>query len=255
MPTISSSSPTGCAELKPLARGIAPLAGWGDGEIVARRSDAPHDLPVGFRGYDRASTDALLAKLDEKRAALARERDELRQQLEDLTRDVEEYRKRSDAVADALVTAQRMALDLRANAEAEIAEQRREAEGLLAEAEAEIAERERDLAAEREKLVDAGNEIRAEARADATEIVREARIRADRLIDEVLDALRAYEDDADGFLSESRTRLVSLVRELIDRIPGSAPAAPEEQPAEVDTEVVAGSGVDTDSSVADSAAA
>ena len=48
-----------------------------------------------------------------------------------------------------------------------------------------------------------------------------------------------YEDDADGFLSESRTRLVSLVRELIDRIPGSAPAAPEEQPAEVETEIVA----------------
>ena len=118
MPTISSRSPTGCAETKPLARGIAPRTGWGDGAIVARRSDAPHDLPVGFRGYDRASTDALLAKLDERAAALPRERDDLRRQVDDLTRDVEEYRHRSDAVADALVTAQRIALDLRANAEA-----------------------------------------------------------------------------------------------------------------------------------------
>lgn len=219
---------------------------------MARRSDAPHDLPVGFRGYDRASTDALLAKLDERSAALTRERDDLRRRVDDLTRDVEEYRHRSDAVADALVTAQRIALDLRANAEAEIAEQKREVDGFRADAEAEIAELHREVDAEREKLVDAGNEIRAEARADATEIVREARIRADRLIDEVLDALRAYEEDADGFLSDSRTRLVSLVRELIDRIPGTAPAAPEDQPAEVDTEVVA---EDDGTPVADSAAA
>jgi cell division initiation protein len=221
---------------------------------VARRSDAPHDLPVGFRGYDRASTDALLAKLFERSASLTRERDDLRRQVDHLTQDVEEYRERSEAVADALVTAQRIALDLRANAEAEIAERQREIDGLRAEAEAEIAEREREVEAEREKLQDVGNEIRAEARADATEIVREARIRADRLIDEVLDALRAYEEDADGFLSESRTRLVSLVRELIDRIPGSAPAAPEE-PAEVDTEIVADADADTGTSVADSAAA
>jgi cell division septum initiation protein DivIVA len=206
---------------------------------VARRSNAPHDLPVGFRGYDRASADALLTKLDERNAALMRERDELWRQVNDLTGEVEEYRKRSDAVADALVTAQRMALDLRANAEAEIAEQRREVDGLRDAAEAAFAEREREVESEREKLVDAGNEIRSEARADATEIVREARIRADRLIDEVLDALRAYEDDADGFLSESRTRLVSLVRELIERIPGTAPSVPEEQPDEVETEIVA----------------
>ncbi|MGN6798015.1 MAG: DivIVA domain-containing protein [Gaiellaceae bacterium] len=222
---------------------------------MARRSDAPHDLPVGFRGYDRASTDALLSKLNERNAALSRERDDLSKQVSELKRDVEEYRHRSDAVADALVTAQRIALDLRANAEVEIAEQIREIDSLRAEAEAAIAEREREVEAAREKLVDVGNEIRAEARADATEIVREARIRADRLIDEVLDALRAYEDDADGFLSESRTRLVSLVRELIDRIPGSAPAAPEEQPAEVDTEIVAETNASGDTPVADSAAA
>ncbi len=219
---------------------------------MARRSDAPHDLPVGFRGYDRVSTDALLAKLDDRGAALSRERDDLSRQVSDLKREVDEYRHRSEAVADALVTAQRMALDLRANAEAEIAEQERRAYDLRALAEAEIAEREREVESAREKLVDAGNEIRAEARADATEIVREARIRADRLIDEVLDALRAYEEDADGFLSDSRTRLVSLVRELIDRIPGTAPVAPEEQPAEVETEIVAEA---DDAPVADSAAA
>ena len=219
---------------------------------MARRSDAPHDLPVGFRGYDRVSTDALLAKLDDRGAALSRERDDLSRQVSDLKREVDEYRHRSEAVADALVTAQRMALDLRANAEAENAEQERPAYDLRPLAEAEPAERDRAVESAREKLVDAGNEIRAEARADATEIVREARIRADRLIDEVLDALRAYEEDADGFLSDSRTRLVSLVRELIDRIPGTAPVAPEEQPAEVETEIVAEA---DDAPVADSAAA
>jgi len=222
---------------------------------VARRTDAPHDLPVGFRGYDRARADALIAKLEEHSAALGRERDDLWRQVNDLTRDVEEYRQRSEAVADALVTAQRIALDLRAAAEAEIAEQRREVDGVFAVGEADLADQRRELEGEREKLVDVGNEIRAEAREDATEIVREARIRADRLIDEVLDALRSYEGDTDEFLSDSRTKLVSLVRELIDRIPGSAPAAPDEVPAEVETEIVAEVDVDTDSSVADSAAA
>jgi cell division septum initiation protein DivIVA len=222
---------------------------------VARRSDAQHDLAVGFRGYDRASTDALVAKLAERNAAVVRERDDLWRQVNELTHDLEEHRKRSDAVADALVTAQRMALDLRAAAEAEIAEQRREVDGLLAVAQADLADQRRELESEREKLVDVGNEIRTEAREEATEIVREARIRADRLIDEVLEALRAYEGDTDEFLSDSRTRLVSLVRELIDRIPGTAPSVPEELPAEVETEIVAEAEVDTDTSVADSAAA
>jgi cell division septum initiation protein DivIVA len=207
---------------------------------VARRPEVQHDLPVGFRGYDRASTDALFTQLFERNVALGRERDDLRRQLEDLTRDVEDYRKRSEAVADALVTAQRIAIDLRASAEAEIAEQRREAEELLAFAEAELDEERRELESERAKLVDVGNEIRTEAREEATEIVREARIRADRLIDEVLDALRVYEGSTDEFLSESRTKLVSLVRELIDRIPGTAPSSPEEEP--VDTEIVADAG-------------
>jgi cell division septum initiation protein DivIVA len=215
---------------------------------VARRSDVQnqHDLPVGFRGYDRASTDALFTQLLERNVALGRERDDLRQQVSDLSRDVAEYRLRSDAVADALVTAQRIALDLRANAEAEIAEQRREVDGLMAVAEAELELQRRELEGEREKLVDTGNEIRAEAREEATEIVREARIRADRLIDEVLDALRVYEGNTDEFLSESRTKLVSLVRELIERIPGTAPSVPEETPEPVETEIVA----DADSAAA-----
>jgi cell division septum initiation protein DivIVA len=219
---------------------------------VARRPEVQHDLPVGFRGYDRASTDALFTQLLERNVALGRERDDLRQQLSDLMRDLEDYRKRSDAVADALVTAQKIAIDLRANAEAEIAEQRREADDQLAAAEAELSVQRLELEAEREKLVEVGNEIRTEAREEATEIVREARIRADRLIDEVLDALRAYEGSTDEFLSESRTKLVSLVRELIDRIPGSAPNAPEADPEPVDTEIVADGDVETS---ADSAAA
>lgn len=222
---------------------------------MARRSDAPHDLPVGFRGYDRASTDALLAKLEARSTALSRERDDLWKQVNDLTNDLDDYRKRSEAVADALVTAQRMAIDLRAAAEAEIAEQRREVDGRLAVAEADLEAQRRELEGEREKLVDVGNEIRSEAREEATEIVREARIRADRLIDEVLDALRVYEGNTDEFLSESRTRLVSLVRELIDRIPGTAPSVPDEAPEPVETEIVAEADVETESSVADSAAA
>ena len=201
-----------------------------------------------------ASTDALLAKLVERSAALTRERDDLWRQVNELTTDVEEYRKRSEAVADALVTAQRMALDCGRTRRPRSKSGSARSTACVHRAEAELAEREREVASEREKLLDVGNEIRSEARADATEIVREARIRADRLIDEVLDALRAYEDDADGFLSDSRTRLVSLVRELIERIPGSAPHAPEE-PAEVETEIVAEADEADHAPAADSAAA
>ena len=59
---------------------------------MARRSDAPHDLRVGFRGYDRAGTDELIAKLEARTSALSRERDELCQQLNELKRDIDDHR-------------------------------------------------------------------------------------------------------------------------------------------------------------------
>ena len=171
---------------------------------MSRASEAQPELPVGFRGYDREATDAILAQLGEHNTALASERDDLRRQVDELAQELEYHRGRVKAVADALVTAQVVAVDLREAAEAEIERQRREA------------------VAEQQLLTDEGLAIRAKARQDATEIIREARIRADKLIDEVVAALEEYRHDTDHFLSGTRERLDSLVRDLLGRIPGSA---------------------------------
>jgi cell division septum initiation protein DivIVA len=164
------------------------------------------ELPVGFRGYERAATDAFLATLEGRFAALAHERDELRRQVSELKGEVEQHRSRLQAVGDALVTAELVAGDLRERAEAEIGEQRRQA------------------AEERLQMAEEGNALRNRARQEAAEIVREARLRADRLIEEVVAALEGYRVDTDQFLAGTRERLDALVRELLARIPGSAPA-------------------------------
>ena len=179
-------------------------------------TDLRPDLPTSFRGYDRAATDALLAKLDDARLVLVRERDELRREVESLRHDVEQHRERTQAVADALVTAQMVANELRAKAEGDLAEERRE------------------LAASKERLEHEADELRERARHEATEIVRESRVRADRVIDEVAHALRNYRTDTDEFLEEARLRLDSLVQEVLERMPASVPAPPLE--VEIDVE-------------------
>ncbi len=171
---------------------------------MSTTSESQRELPVGFRGYDRTATDALLARLEEGHRALAGERDALRVQVEKLTRELGQNQERMRVVADALVTAQLIAVNLRESAEADIENERREA------------------AEERQRMVDEGAAIRAKARQQATEIIREARIRADRLIDEVVAALVEYRRDTDQFLDGTRERLDSLVHDLLDRIPGSA---------------------------------
>lgn len=165
-------------------------------------------LPVALRGYDREATDALLHDLEQRRTALVRERDALLGEVDTLRTELEEHRARVQAVADALVTGQQVARDLRSAAEAEIAD--------------ELAK----VAEERLKLVDEGDSIRADARQEATEIVREARIRAERLAHEVVAALREYQLDTDQFLERTRERLDSLVGDLVGRIPATAPEQP-----------------------------
>jgi cell division septum initiation protein DivIVA len=168
------------------------------------------ELPVRFRGYDREAAGALFATQEQRYRMLAQERDDLQRRVHELTGELEQHRHRAEAVADALVTAQKIAVDLRAAAEAEIDELRR------------------GVAEERDHLVDEGTAIRAEARQAATEIVREARIRADRLIEELVGALVAYQHETEDFVSGSGERLTSLVHDLLTRMPGSAPELPPE---------------------------
>jgi cell division septum initiation protein DivIVA len=192
-----------------LARGI-PEAARGDETVLIESMDFRPDLPSAFRGYDRTATDALLAQLDDARLALARERDELRRQFEAVQHDLDQHRERAQAVGDALVTAQLLAQELRAKAESQLAEERRE------------------LGAAREKLDQEADDLRSHARHEATEIVREARVRADRVIDEVANALGNYRTDTDEFLESARVKLDALVQEVLERMPASVPAPSRE---------------------------
>jgi DivIVA protein len=168
-------------------------------------ADPKRALPVAFRGYDRAATDAALATLEQRQLALAAERDELHSRLDRLVLELEEHRRRSQAVADALVTAQLVADDVRAQAEVAIEAERRKVDE------------------ERRRIDDEAAGIRAEARQEATEVVREARIRAERLIAEVVEALEAYQRETSQFVTGTSERLAELVGDILGRIPGSAP--------------------------------
>jgi cell division septum initiation protein DivIVA len=175
---------------------------------VAKDHESLPSIPVGFRGYDRTATDAVLAALEKHSSELARERDELTAKVDELLRELEQRRSLEQAVADALVSAQMAAGDIRLAAEREVSERRREVEE------------------EREKLVEEGTAIRATARREATEIVREARLRAERMIEEVLAALEELQHETDVFVGGTRERLSTLVGDLLQRLPGSAPEQP-----------------------------
>jgi hypothetical protein len=185
---------------------------------MAKPASSPSELPVRLRGYDRAAAGALFAAQEQRHRLLTQERDDLRRRVDELADELERHKIRAEAVADALVTAQKIALDLRASAEAEIEQERR------------------GVAEEREQLFEEGVAIRAEARQEATEIVREARIRADRLIEEIVAALEAYQHEAEDFVSGSGERLTSLVHELLTRMPGSAPEPLPELLPELESE-------------------
>jgi cell division septum initiation protein DivIVA len=184
---------------------------------MSSSKDKRLDLPSAFRGYDRAATDDLVRRLEVELDALLSERSKLRSELEATSGELEQLRRRESAVTDALVSAQQVAAGVRAQAEAERAEQHREVAGL------------KDAAA-----VEA-TEIREHARQEATEIVRESRVRADRVVDEVAIALKGYHADTDEFLDEARTRLDTLVQGVLERIPATAAPVQAEADAPAET--------------------
>jgi cell division septum initiation protein DivIVA len=178
--------------------------------------DLRHAIPTTFRGYDRERTNAVMQALGDEIKSVKWERDDLRRRLEEAAAELEDHRERSRAVADALVSAQEVAAGVRAQAEAERAEQQREVAGVKDAASADA------------------SAIRERARHEATEIVRESRIRADRVIDEVAVALTGYREDTDHYLDDARTKLDTLVQGVLERIPASAAPAPVEAEPELE---------------------
>jgi cell division septum initiation protein DivIVA len=170
----------------------------------AKPLEAPPDLPVVFRGYDRKATDAFLHKLEESFHRLTAERDGLRRRIDDLEDELAHHRSRSQAVADALISAQTLAHEVRAAAEREIESDRRDAS-----------------TAKSFALEEAG-EIRAKAQQEAAELVHQAREQANRMIDEVQRGIREQQHEAEHILENTKERLGALVSDLLNRIPASS---------------------------------
>ena len=225
------------------------------------------ELPVSFRGYDRAATDAFLSDLEASYRALLTERDdakgrvaEMETKLTELERELAEHREQSQAVSDALITAEQLKAlgerdgqSLKDEAEREAAETRAQAEqhaeNLRAAADNEVSEvraaaqqqaeailRDADVAKADTEQQAAETLARAEREAD--EVVREAESRAARLVAGVERDLQERQHEAEDFLDDTRERLSSLVRDLFGRVTRST-----------------GEGAATDDLVADSASA
>lgn len=88
------------------------------------------DFARAMRGYDQARVDEFLDLAAERMEELVRENTALAARLEGLASSVDQYRERERALNDALVSAQQLREDMRAQAE-------REAELILREARAE----------------------------------------------------------------------------------------------------------------------
>ncbi len=153
-----------------------------------------------LRGLDADAVREFLGELAEQLEDEARNRGELRAQLARLTQEADEYRRRADAVNEALVAAQR-------TAEATIARAEAEAQRIIADAES-LSERMVDDAARRAENIELViNQLRGRRRA--------ARADLKRLV-EVLGGAARDDDAAEQRENEAPT--VSFLR----RRPGDA---------------------------------
>ena len=102
-------------------------------------------LGKGFRGYRRTSVDGVLAEIADSFEDVWRERADLADTVEALEHDLKRHRELEELLRTTLVSAERAAVELKANA-------RREADTIVAEAHAEARAVTRRAAAERERL-------------------------------------------------------------------------------------------------------
>lgn len=165
--------------------------------LTPRRIQTSH-LPRALRGYDRAATDQLIREVSEGYEEIWLERKGLRQQIEQLSSEIEELRQREGLVGEAVLAGERAAEEIRATAQ-------READAILDEAKA-TAERILRLAEEERKQVES-TVSRARAAID--------RIRSDfsALLADALDRLGTEEPTLE---SEAESGLRGELRLLED---------------------------------------
>lgn len=172
-----------------------------------------NELPSSFRGYDRAATDAFLARVEEGYRGLVAERDELLDRLaraesrsEALERELSDFREQAHALGRALVRAE----ELRVEAERDAEAIRSEAERFASEVQ-EQAERAAEAAAHeaestRTLFERQAAEARERAHREAENILSQASRRADDLV-----------VDAEELMNSAKEHLTGLVRDLFER--------------------------------------
>jgi cell division septum initiation protein DivIVA len=173
-----------------------------------RPLERPPDLTIGRRGYDVAATDAFLGRLEQSFHELTTERDALKQQVAALEKELVHHREQHDAVADALITAETLAREVRSRADAEVESDRAEAAAAKESAESDAAE------------------IRANAQRDADTLLAEAKVQSAKLVDQMQEDVRTKQHEAETILDDAKARVESLVHELLDRLPAEQ-AQPE----------------------------
>jgi cell division septum initiation protein DivIVA len=154
-----------------------------------RPLERPPDLTIGRRGYDVPATDAFLARLEVSFHELTTERDALKQQVAALEQELVHHREQHDAVADALITAETLAREVRSRAEAEIENDRAEAAASRQSAESEAAE------------------IRAKAQQDADAILAEAKVQSAKLVEQMQEDVRTKQHEAESILDDAKARV------------------------------------------------
>ena len=110
----------------------------------------------GFRGYAEEEVDEFLDEVVREFEILLRERDQMRQQLDDAERQIAQFKQMEDHMQRALVIAQQSADEVRGSAQREadlvVREAQQRAEQMLDEARHTVREVERDLSDRRREL-------------------------------------------------------------------------------------------------------
>jgi cell division initiation protein len=187
--------------------------------VLANRSNQLPDLPTSFRGYDRDTIDQYLEQVEAGYLGLAAERDELREQVEELTRELKRYRKREDKVTEQLARAEQVAAGLKVQAQREIEEER-----------AKLADDRRALEIEQAKVQRQNELLKSNAQAEAEAIVASARAEAERTTYELTARASAERDAAERVLDDTRARLAAMVTDLIKQLPVGTAGTPGARP-------------------------
>lgn len=180
---------------------------------------------ASFGGYNMAMVDEFLDLLTEDYTALYKENATLKAKMKVLVEKVEEYRSTEDAMRKALLTAQRMADEMLAEAEAKKAEVLGKAE---AEARARMAELQKQISDEQARLTAA-----REATAAYVGKLKELHQHEMDFLS-TLSTLSAAESPAPDLVAQTASDITASVEKLVAQVQAEQPAerAVAEEPAE-----------------------